>query len=334
MKKNCARWLIALIGLAMAAPVSAQNLTPVFEQNSIDGYLLGAQGSLKLFQVVEPSLALAYGLQSQQIRYQVGLGLWDLKLSVIDWPGTPVLGRVGQAGLQATYKSSTSVGPFLDISIENRDVFTAFFGTLWPWVPNELPPDIFYVALSSSRRFAMPFGITLSVNSRTLYGWWRLVVSPLRFQYSQTHLELQRDLFSLGFSFGTLQNEGRLPDFEFVQSVKGDSEIIKGEQFWALRFERRFDIVRVPLALPPLPVINKPLLESILVEGSVFVQFSATKTALRAETENTERCARCLVPVANLFSWGLSAILSLDGFKLRIDLVFKRDGEYRLLFGS
>lgn len=329
---NFIRLLIVLVGLAIVTPVTAQSFNPVFEQNSVDGHLLGAQGSFKLFQFVEPSLALAYGLQSQKIRYQAGLGLWDIKLSVLDWPGTPVLGRVGQSGLLATFKRSSSPGPFLDISIENRDSVTAFFGTLWPWVVNESPPDIVYIALNSSQRFSLPFGITLSVNNRTLYGWWQLIVSPKSFQYSQTHLELRRDSLSLTFSYGTIQNEGRLPDFEFVQSVKGDPEVIRGEQFWALRFERRFDVIRVPVRLPPLPIINKPLLESILLEGAAFVQFSATKTALRQE--HTEKCEKCLVKPENLFAWGLSMIFSLDGFKLRADIVFKRDGEYRLLFGS
>ncbi|MCS6936450.1 MAG: hypothetical protein NZ610_04375 [Candidatus Bipolaricaulota bacterium] len=336
--KNCVRALIVLMGFAMAMPVAAQNLTPVFEQNSVDGYLLGAQGSFKLFQFLEPSLALAYGLQSQKIRYQAGLTVWEVKLSLLDWPGTPVLGRVGQSGLQVTHKSSRSLGTLLDVEIQQyENSVTLFFGTLWPWVPNELPPDILYLSLSSAQRFALPFGITLNVNSRTLYGWWRLGVLPLSFQYTQSHLELKRDLLSVSFGFGTLQNEGRLPDFEFVQSVKGETETIKGEQFWALRFERRFEMIRVPLGLPPLPVINKPLFESFFIEGAVFVQLSTTKTALREkpeETEEAERCARCIVPMANLLSWGLSAILSLDGLKFRLDIVFKRDGEYRLLFGS
>lgn len=301
-----------MVGLTFLLNFSAraQSFNPVFQQNSVDGMLLGAEGSLKLFGFLEPHLALAYGFQSQKMRYQAGLELWGFKLSALDWPGTPVLGRVGQSGLQASLKPK-----------ESLPTVTGFLGTLWPWVQNELPPTIAYLTWSSARSFSLPFNIALGFSSRTLYGLWRLGANPLSFQYSQTTLSLSREGLSLGFSYGTLENEGKLPDFEFVQSVKGDISSIKGDRFWALRFERRFDLLEISLSLPPMPVINRPIFEKILVEGAAFLQTGATTTSPEAQPEN-------------LLSWGLSFIISLDGMKIRADLVFKRDGEYRLLFGS
>lgn len=334
---NRLRSLLSLIVVfAFATPVVAQSFQPVFEQNSVDGPLLGAEGSFKLFQFLEPSLGLAYGLQSQKIRYKAGLRVWGMTLSALDWPGTPVLGRVGQSGLLATLKSSSSRGPLLDISLKSENIFTAFLGTLWPWVRDELPPTIFYFSARSARNFKMPFGIEFDISGQTLLGWWRLGVLPLEFNYTQTHLSLRRESFNLSFSYGTLKNEGRLPDFEFVQGVKGERTAIKGDRFWALRFERRFDVVKVPLQFPPLPIINKPLFEGILVEGAAFVQLSATALRQDSQENNGEaaKCAKCLSKPESLLSWGLSVILSLDGFKLRADLVFKRNGEYSLLFGS
>ncbi len=326
--------LTVVFALAISTPVVAQSFKPVFEQNSVDGLLLGAEGSYKFFGWLEPSLGLAYGLQSQKIRYKAGLGLWGITLAALNWPGTPVLGRVGQTGLLATLKSASSLGPLWDISLQNENILTAFLGTLWPWVQNELPPTIGYFSARSTRNFKMPFGIELGISGQTLFGWWRLGALPLAFSYTQTHLSLRHENINLSFSYGTLDNEGGLPDFEFVQSVKGETTALKGDRFWALRFERRFDLIEIPLRLPTLPGANRPILERILVEGAAFLQLSATATALRSDNEDAAKCARCIVKPENLLSWGLSLLISLDGFKLRADIVFKRDGEYRLLFGS
>ncbi len=274
-------WALAIFVFWASPHLMAQSFNPVIEENSVDGLLLGAEGSYKFFGWLEPSLGIAYGLTSQKIRYRAGVGVWDAKISVVDWPRTPVLGRIGEAGLKATLKLPC-----------NLPTVSGFFGTLWPWPHDPHPPDIAYAMWESSRSFHLPFGIELGVFQQALVGWWQLGVLPSQFQYRRTQLSLRREFFSLRFSYGTLENESKLPDFIFVQGVKGDSTTLQGEQFWRLQFERAFDVIAIPM---PIPVLPQPL--ELLVQGAVFAQVSSTGTV---EQQNGER------PVwQNRLSWGL-----------------------------
>ncbi len=310
------RKVFALSVLFLVLPffAMAQSFNPVIEENSVDGLLLGAEGSYKFFGWLEPSLGIAYGLQSQKLRYRAGVGVWDAKISVVDWPRTPVLGRIGEAGVKATLKP-----PW------NLPTVSGFFGRLWPWPHDPHPPDIAYAMWESSRSFSLPFGIELGVSQQALVGWWQLGVLPSHFQYRQTQLSLRREFFSLLFSYGTLENKSKLPDFIFVQGVKGDSTTLQGEQFWTLHFERAFDVIAIPMLTPFLPQSL-----DLLVQGAVFFQIAAAgKSEPPSDAQGGEKTVW-----QNRLSWGMSVLISFDkaGVTARADFVFTRDGQFQFLF--
>lgn len=234
-------------------------------------------------------------------------------MSVLDWPRTAVLGRIGEAGLRATLKLPWGL-----------PTVSGFLGTPWPWTEDPNPPDIAYVLWQSNHSFRLPFGIELGFSQRALQGWWQLGVLPAEFRYSQTNLSLRYDALSVRFSYGDLENKNNLPEFIFVQGVKGDSSTIKGDQFWAVQFERAFDMTTVSVPVPLLPQSLE-----LLVQGGVFLQVSsAGKIELPSAEQEGKRVWR------NLVSWGLSLLFSLDktGAQARADFVFTRDGQFRFLF--
>lgn len=308
--------IISVLLAALSLPVTAQSFNPIIEENSVDGLLLGAEGSYKFFGWLEPSLRLAYGLQSQRIRYTAGLSFEAIKLAILDWPRTAALGRVGEAGLKATFKLPWGL-----------PTVSGFFGTLWPWTEDPNPPDVAYVLSESSRSFRLPFGIELGVSQQVLVGWWKLVVLPSHFHYNQTQISLRRELLSLSVSYGTLKNESKFPDFIFVQSVKGESSSLKGEQFWSVQFERAFDVIAVSV---PMPLVPQAL--ELLVQGALFLQIASTaKTELPCCGSKSEG----RLTWQNQLSWGLSVLILLDklGTIARADFVFTRDGQFQFLFG-
>ncbi|MCL6642536.1 MAG: hypothetical protein K6T71_04345 [Candidatus Bipolaricaulota bacterium] len=328
--------VVALAGLSLTA--TAQSFNPIIEQNSVDGLLLGAEGSYKFFGWLEPSLAVAYGLQSQQIRYRAGISTWALTVSLLDWPRTALLGRIGESGLKGTLNLSEGlpiVGDFFggpswlerELGGSSQSRVSGFFGTPWPWTEDPNPPDIAYVLWESSSIFRLPFGIELGISQRTLLGWWQLGVLPSEFRYSQTNLSLRYEALSVSFSYGDLENKSNLPGFIFVQGVKGESTTIKGDQFWAVQFERAFDVMTVSV---PVPLLPQPL--GLLVQGGIFLQVSnASKIELPSDGQQEGKRVW-----QNLLSWGVSLVLSFDrtmGAKARADFVFTRDGQFHFLFG-
>jgi hypothetical protein len=304
---------VVLVGLPLTA--TAQSFNPIIEENSVDGLLLGAEGSYKFFGWLEPSVGVAYGLQSQQIRYKAGVSVWDLTVSVRDWPRTAVLGRVGETGLKATLKLPWGL-----------PTVSGFFGTLWPWKEDPNPPDIAYVMWESGRTMRLPLGIELGMSQRTLLGWWQLGVLPSEFRYSQTNLSLRYETLRVSVSYGNLENKSNLPDFIFVQGVTGESTTIKGDQFWTVRVERLFDVLSIPLVLPMIP---RPL--ELFAQGGIFLHVSSAGK-IEHPSDGQHEGKRVW---QNLLSWGLSLVLSLDramGTKARADFVFTRDGQFHFLF--
>lgn len=324
--------LVAMLVLLLTVPllITAQSFNPIIEENSVDGLLLGAEGNYRFFDRLEPSLGVAYGLQSQKIRYKAGVNAWLNPQSVgallmLDWPRTPVLGRIGESGFKITLDLSGQEG-WLErvIGGSSRFFMSSFFGTLWPWPHDPHPPDIAYVMLESRRSFHLPFGIEIGVFQQALVGWWQLGVLPSQFIYSQTQLSLRRELFSLSISYGTLENESKFPDFIFAQSVKGESISLKGEQFWSIQFERAFDVFAVPVPIPLLPQAVE-----FLVQGAVFLQVASA-----AKTELPCGCQEGKLVWQNQLAWGLSVMIALDklGPEARADFVFTRDGQFHFLF--
>lgn len=327
--------IISVLLAALSLPVTAQSFNPILEENAVDGLLLGAEGSYTFFGWLKPSLGLAYGLQSQKIRYKAGLSFWDVRLGALDWPRTPVLGRIGEAGVKAMLDLSKGlpiVGDWFgeswwerELGGSSRSIVSGFFGTLWPWTEDPNPPEIAYIMWESHQNFSLPFGIELGFSQQTLQGWWQLGVLPSEFRYSQTQLSLRRELLSLSVRYGTLKNESKFPDFIFVQSVKGESSPLKGEQFWAIQFERAFDVIAIPM---PIPLLPQPL--ELLVRGAVFFQVaSAGKTELPSDSQGEGKLVW-----QNRLSWGLRVLISLGkvGAQARADFVFTRDGQFHFLF--
>jgi hypothetical protein len=304
---------VVLVGLPLTA--TAQSFNPIIEENSVDGLLLGAEGSYKFFGWLEPSVGVAYGFQSQQIRYKAGVSVWGLTVSVLDWPRTAVLGRVGETGLKATLKLPWGL-----------PTVSGFFGTLWPWNEDPNPPDIAYVMWESGRTMRLPLGIELGMSQRTLLGWWQLGVLPSEFRYSQTNLSLRYETLRVSVSYGNLENKSNLPDFIFVQGVTGESTTIKGDQFWTVRVERLFDVLSIPLVLP---MILRPL--ELFAQGGIFLHVSSAGK-IELPSDGQQEGKRIW---QNLLSWGVSLVLSLDramGAKARADFVFTRDGQFHFLF--
>ncbi|MCS7198578.1 MAG: hypothetical protein NZ930_07900 [Candidatus Bipolaricaulota bacterium] len=326
--------LVAVVALLLMSPflARAQSFNPVIEENSVDGLLLGAEGSSRFFDWLEPSLGVAYGLQSQKIRYKAEVNAWLNPQSVgalvmLDWPRTPVLGRIGESGFKITLDLSGQEG-WLErvIGGSSRFFMSGFFGRLWPWPHDPYPPDVLYIMWESRHSLPLPFGIEFGSSQQTFLGWWQLGVLTSQFRYYQTQLSLRRELLSLIVSYGTTENESKFPDFLFTQSVKGEGSPLKGEQFWSVRFERAFDIFAVPI---PIPFVSESL--EFLVQGAIFLQLASTA---KTELPCCGGSDKGKLVWQDQLSWGLSVMISPGelGATARVDFVFTRDGRFHFLF--
>lgn len=326
--------LVAMVALLLMSSLlaRAQSFHPVIEENSVDGLLLGAEGSYRFFDRLEPSLGVAYGLQSQKIRYKAGVNVWlnpqsAGALLMLDWPRTPVLGRIGESGFKITLDLPEREG-WLErvIGGSSRFFMSSFFGRLWPWPHDPHPPDVLYIMWESRHSLPLSFGIEFEFSRQTLLGWWQLGVSPSQFSYNRTQLSLRRELLSLIVSYGTTENESKFPDFLFTQSVKGEGSPLKGEQFWSVRFERAFDIFAVPI---PIPFMSESL--EFLVQGAIFLQVASVA---KTELSCCGGSDKGKLVWQDQLSWGLSTLISLNkvGATARMDFVFTRDGRFHFLF--
>jgi len=305
-----------VLGIAsLSLPAQAQ-LKPVFTQNSVDGWLLGAEGHFTLFKFklaqqelsLEPFWAAAYGLQSQAIRHKLGFSIGNFSLAHNDWPETAVLGRVGEMG--------THVGLKL-----KKSQISGFLGELWRTKDEEQAPQVAYLSAKSSYTFSLPFDIELKLSLNSVIGS-TLGEKSGAFQYATRAISLRVGGLRAQAKYGTASNEANLKDFELTARVKGYKEPLKGERFWALSVERRFALME-PIELPiklPMPMMAKPK-EALAfkVEGSVF--FVSGSAATQGE-EMSEI----------LFGWGFGTIFSIADFEMRAELFFNKEGEFKPLF--
>lgn len=329
------RRAIIVLGLILGIVsfcVSVQaKFEPVLTQNSVDGWLLGAEWKFTLFKFqlakqelsLEPLLAAAYGLKSQAIRHKAGLSIGNFSLAHNDWPGSAVLGRVGEMG--------THVG----LKLKQVQI-SGFIGELWPIVRcgllflgvacldiliEERGPWVAYLNVKSSHTFSLPFDIVLKVSSDMTMGT-TLGEKSGPFRSTIKTISLRVGGLNVRAKSGTTSNEANLMDFELTARVKGYTEPLKGEKFWTLSVERRFELIS-PIELPvklPMPMMAKtqePLVFKI--EGSVFFE---SGSAVAKDEEMGEI----------LFGWGFGTIFSVAGFEMRAELFFNKEGEFKPLF--
>jgi len=304
---------IVLISLALAiflfllAPLSlAQKIEPVFSQNSIDGFLLGLEGSLNLG-ILEPFLGAAYGINSGNIRYKIGSGLGPAAFSSLDWPGSAVLGREGEKGLRG------------DLTLKKLELeASCFFGQLWLIKEQETAsPKVAYLSLSRKMTWKLPFDVEIRSSGDFTFGSvLEGKINGKTFQSTLRSFMLRVGKLRLEYSSGTAKNEARLAGFEFTAKVKGYEKPLQGDSFWTLSVERRFELFSSLLDLPMLGALP------FIVDGSVF--FASGSAAKKDQEKEPEI----------LFGWGFGTVFSLAGFQMRTDAFFNKEGQFKFLVES
>lgn len=303
--------VLGIVGLSL--PAQAQ-LKPVFTQNSVDGWFLGAEGRFTLFKFklakqelsLEPFLAAAYGLQSQAIRHKLGFSIGNFSLAHNDWPESAVLGRVGEVGTQVGLKLKKSQ-------------ISGFVGELWRTEDEEHAPRVAYLSAKSSYLFSFPFDIELKLSLNSVIGS-TLGANSGAFQYAIRTLSLRVGGLSVQAKHGMASKEADLKDFELTAPLKGYPEPLRGEEVWTLGVERRFDLIspiEVPIKLPMMAEEKETLV--FKVEGSVFFEGGS---AVAQDEEMGEI----------LFGWGFGTIFSMAGLEMRAQLFFDKEGEFKPLF--
>lgn len=318
--------LVCVMGFS--APTKAQespqdtaldwSLDPVFEQNGVDGLLLGASGDL-VVAGFRPFAALGYGLDSGGLRYRAGLGWQDWSASLYDWADAPVLGRTGESGM-ALKAHMTHSQASLRVA------------QLWPLEEESQAPQVVYFHNNSSFTFNGDFELSLTVSGTLTVG---VLAQGDAFESSTHTLRGRWGDVRFSFSEGTSSNEAELPGFEFTQGMRGYDTPLKGHSFWRGRLERRVPLLRVPLDLKPLlkevPVPNLDLdALAFVVEASGFGEV----LQVAPNPSPVDDTGEAPTPESRL-GWGLGLVLSLKGidFELRFDLFFNQTGEMKPLFG-
>ena len=307
--------VVILLGVVLGMCVSAQaKFEPVFTQNSVDGWLLGAGGQFTLFKFklgqkelsLEPFWAAAYGLNSQAIRHKAGLSMGNFSVAHNDWPGSAVLGRVGEMGTYARLQ-------------KKKTQISTFVGELWRTQDEEQAPQVAYLNAKSSHTFSLPFDIELKLSLDMTIGT-TLGEKSGPFRSTTRTISLRVGGLSVQVKSGKASNEANLKDFELTAHVKGYKEPLKGEEFWTLSVERRFELIspiELPIKLPMMAKAEEPLM--FKVEGSVFFEGGS---AVAQDEELSEI----------LFGWGFGTIFSVAGLEVRAELLFNKEGEFKPLF--
>ena len=315
--------LAALPAIAQEEGADEQNaglsytLDPVFEQNGVDGQLLGLRGSYSLYGF-ESFGAVGYGLDSGAWRYRAGLGWRDVSLEWHDWPEAAVLGREGEVGFGLKSEMEHSQNSLR-------------FAQLWSTEEEGVGPQVGYFHSTSSYTLTGAFDLSLNYSGDTTIGF---LTDGRKFESMSHRIKARWGDFRLNVSAGTSSNEAQLPDFEFTQGMGSYDEPLKGHSFWRIRPERRALLLSVPIHLGPLVVDlpNAGQLKDLAlnVEASAFGEMlyvQPTPTPLDADPN--------MVDAQSRIGWGLGLVFSLSNFdfEVRFDLFFNADGKMAPLFG-
>lgn len=363
-------WLACVVGVGATtsgALADAQPpIEPILTQTSRDGQLIGLKSNFQ-WGIWKPIAAVAYGLESGNIRYQaglmldtrvvlpgLGLNVGPFSAAFVDWFSTPVLGREGQRGLQLGLRLG-----------DTR--YTGFFGELWS-LPEEEAPKVGYLLAEVNRSFRLPYELTLSSSSQTVVG---VLLPPdldgssleedlppeklPQFQSMTQSLTLRLGELSLTGRWGSLQNEADLGEFIFTTGVRGIPQVLEGHVFWNVTLSRSFPMYEadLPLPLPPeLTEYGVPDSMPLSLSGKFFVQAggvvrevpsppeaspsegsSASEEVppgidVQPEKEGTEPEVEAETETEALFSWGISATLTIfEQFRLQVELIVTQSGE-------
>ncbi len=324
------RWPGAALAAALAvgawwAPLAAQDggplpldwsFDPVFEQNGVDGFLLGGQADVT-FQGFRPFAAAGYGFDSGALRYRAGLGWGDGSASLYDWPDSPVLGRTGEAGMALKYDAGGTA-----VSLRQA--------TLWALADEAAAPQVSYLHGKNTHTLTGGFDFSLRYTGTMTVG---TVAGGGVFESASHALNARWGQVRASFSTGTASNGAGLPGFEFTQGFRGDDEPLKGHAFWRARLERRVRLLREPQDLRPLLPEGAPAPFRSLtfrLEASGFAE------ALRVlPNPDPQDDSGDPLPARGRLGWGGGLVLSLDevDFELRFDLFFDQTGVVKPLFG-
>lgn len=359
--------LVAAVSVGAAAPPAGAQppVEPIVTQTSRDGQLIGLKSNLR-WGIWKPIAAVAYGLESGNLRYQAGLLLdthftlpglglrvGPFSAAFVDWFSTPVLGREGQKGLQ------------LGLRLGNTQ-YTGFFGELWS-LPEEEAPQVGYLLTEVNRSFRLPYDLTLSASSQTIVG---ILLPPApaqaqaqtqaqaqdrdqardeegdlppeglpQFQAMTQSLTLRLGDLTLSGRWGSLENDADLEEFLFTTGVRGISRALKGHVFWNVTLSRSFPMYEadLPLPLPPeLTEYGVPDSMPLSLSGKFFVQAGG----IVREGESPAPLPVPETPTESgidgppeteteaLFSWGISATLTIfEEFRLQMELIVTQSGE-------
>jgi len=294
-------------------------LDPVYEQNSVDGTVLGLSGDVVL-SGIRPFAKLGYGLNSGNIRYEAGVGWQAWSVSVYDWADTSVLGRTGESGVMARYHDGISTASLR-------------MAQLWPLDDEAAAPEAQYIQNDLSHTLTGPFDISLAFDARLTLG---MLADGRLFESSQHGVRGRWGDLRFSFAQGASSNEAELPGYEHNQGMRGYEDPLKGHSFWRGRVDRRTRLLTVPLDFeswfgPAAAGLALPEL-AIGVDASAFgevLRVQPNPDALDADPDPA-----ALEPESYM-GWGVGLVLLLDGvdFELRFDLFFNRVGEVQPLFG-
>ncbi len=314
---------LALAACVLSAPAFAQgegrpwSLDPVFESNSVDGYVLGIEGDYTVYDV-RPFAAIGYGLDSGALRYRGGLGWGPLSGELYNWHGTPLLGRAGESGaaLRAELGGSTLT-----------------LASAQPWSISDDGDELHsvsYLNAHGTYRWTGPFELALTFTSDFTLG---AVAERGPVQSMEQRVKLRWGEVRLNWSAGSSSNDAGLPGFHFTQSMRGYDGALHGHSFWRARLERRVPLLAVPLDLPPPPFPvpgGGERFEDLAfqVEASGFGELLSLQPVPSAVEPDID-----LTGPQTRLGWGAGLVLSLGGFEVRFDLFFDRDGHMKPLFG-
>lgn len=344
--------LLAAVFVGATAPSARAQppIEPIIVQTSRDGQLIGLQSNFQ-WGIWKPIAAVAYGLESGNIRYRAGL-LLDTRLTLpglglkvgpfsaafVDWFSTPVLGREGQKGLQ------------LGVRLGDTQ-YTGFLGELWSLGQEDPAPRVGYLLMEARRSFRLPYDLTLSSYSKTVFG---VLLPPEglgletstpgagedlppgleelpRFQSMTQSLTLRLGDLSLSGRWGSLQNDAELERFLFTTGVRGVPRTLEGHAFWNVTLARSFPLYEAELPLPLPPEITEygvPDSMPLSVEGKFFVQAGGIVREVEppASSPDSEPSGGLGIDVRPepdedgkepeteteaLFSWGISTTLTV-----------------------
>jgi hypothetical protein len=301
---------------------------PLISQSSRDGLLIGFDLRLTVGPY-EPDVGTVYGLGSQAFRYRYGVTIAQLlSAEYHDWPGSPVLGREGERGLQL----ALSLG---------KVALRGFYGVLWQTPRESEDPGVAYLQLSDQLQWELPLGTRLQLQGDIL-GGARLTAPKIEiFRTFSGSAQLTLDQTTLTLQYGLLANPSGLADLRFRFGLRSYPATFQGDRLLVASLERRFDLFTAQLSgidlsssLGPArgnaPDLPRAFLNDLQTIFSLIFSVSGP-VSLRAQGElffeGGEVWLSDVSQGGVLSGWGVGLLFPDLG--LRLDAAFNAQGEPR-----